>query len=353
MDIIKKKLSELKPAPYNPRKISKIELERLKRSINEFGYVEPVIWNKQTGYVVGGHQRLKALKDLGIEEIDCVVIDIPEDKEKALNIALNKISGSWDNDKLFEILDDLDKNKFDITLTGFEIADLDDFRIDDIEGYFGDAREKTYNIYRLNEYDETRVEGFYQIPTMNACHYIPDSLFTFNDIRSFKGDKTGVGVHFFIDDYKFESIWTNPFRYIDRLKTYACTLAPQFSTYIDMPMALKIYNIYRARLIGQILQDAGLKVIPSLAWNDESTFDFAFSGIEPGGVVAIETVGFFKYAENQGYWKSGMEYMLEKIKPECVLIYGYNPYIEFDWKDTKVVHYKVKSASQGVVKRVD
>ncbi len=355
MQIEKKKLSELIPAPYNPRKISKKELERLKRSLDEFGYVEPVIWNKHTGYVVGGHQRLKALKELGVEEVDCVVVDLLEDKEKALNIALNKISGDWDSDKLYEILDELDNNKFDITFTGFEMADLDDFRFDDDidTGYFGQAREATYNIYRLNEYDETRVEGFYQIPIMKACHYVPDGLFTFNDVRSFKGDKTGVGVHFFIDDYKFERVWTNPFKHIERMRDFACVLAPQFSTYIDMPMAMKIYNVYRARLIGQIMQDAGLEVIPSLAWNDEPTWDFAFSGIEPGGVVAIETVGFFKYSENQEYWKNGMKYMLEKIKPECVLIYGYNPYLDFDWGKTKVVYYKVKNASQGVVWRVD
>ena len=70
MQIETKKIEELTPAPYNPRKISNKELERLKRSLDEFGVVEPVIWNKRTGYVVGGHQRLKAMKELGIEETD-------------------------------------------------------------------------------------------------------------------------------------------------------------------------------------------------------------------------------------------------------------------------------------------
>lgn len=74
MLIIKKKIDELKPANYNPRKNLKPgdkEYEKLKKSITEFGYVEPVIYNKRTGIVVGGHQRLKVLKDLGYEEIDC------------------------------------------------------------------------------------------------------------------------------------------------------------------------------------------------------------------------------------------------------------------------------------------
>ena len=103
MNIEKKKTAELLPAEYNPRKDLKPgdeEYEKLKRSIEEFGYVEPVIWNKKTGRVVGGHQRLKVLIDLGITEVDCVVVEMDEAKEKALNIALNKISGDWDKDKL-------------------------------------------------------------------------------------------------------------------------------------------------------------------------------------------------------------------------------------------------------------
>ena len=106
MNIEKKKVTELLPADYNPRKDLKPgdpEYEKLKRSIEQFGYVEPVIWNGRTGRVVGGHQRLKVLQDSGITEIECVVVDLPESKEKALNIALNKISGDWDKDKLWVI----------------------------------------------------------------------------------------------------------------------------------------------------------------------------------------------------------------------------------------------------------
>ena len=75
------KVSELTPAPYNPRKISKKDFEALKNSLEEFGYVEPIIWNENTRHVVGGHQRLKALQELGVKEIECIVIDVPEDKK--------------------------------------------------------------------------------------------------------------------------------------------------------------------------------------------------------------------------------------------------------------------------------
>jgi DNA modification methylase len=129
MQIEKINAAELKAAAYNPRKDLKpgdAEFEKLKRSIEEFGYVEPVIWNKRTGNVVGGHQRLKVLQHLGQTEVDCVIMDLDDQKEKALNIALNKISGSWDDALLAVLLKDLEQSGFDVSLTGFEAAEVKD-----------------------------------------------------------------------------------------------------------------------------------------------------------------------------------------------------------------------------------
>ncbi|MCQ4840358.1 site-specific DNA-methyltransferase [Neglectibacter timonensis] len=128
MIIEKKNTADLLPADYNPRKDLKpgdAEYEKLKRSIEQFGYVEPVIWNQTTGRVVGGHQRLKVLMDMGMTEVDCVVVAMDEEKEKALNIALNKISGDWDKDKLALLIADLQGEDFDVSLTGFEPAEID------------------------------------------------------------------------------------------------------------------------------------------------------------------------------------------------------------------------------------
>lgn len=127
MTIEKLPIDQLLPAGYNPRKDLKPgdpEYEKLKRSIEQFGYVDPLIWNKTTGRVVGGHQRLKILKDCGLTEVECVVVELPEDKEKALNIALNKISGDWDKDKLALLVADLQATDFDVSLTGFDAAEI-------------------------------------------------------------------------------------------------------------------------------------------------------------------------------------------------------------------------------------
>lgn len=135
MKIEKKKLTELKPSPYNPRKISNEQLERLKGSIEKFDLVEPIIWNKKTGNVVGGHQRLKVLEDLGRTETEVVVVNFKLSEEKALNLALNKISGDWDLPKLKDVIIDIDTGEFPIELTGFdydELKDLIDYPEEDL-----------------------------------------------------------------------------------------------------------------------------------------------------------------------------------------------------------------------------
>lgn len=118
-------INELKPAEYNPRvdlQPGDKEFEKIRKSIEEFGYVDPVIINKD-GTIVGGHQRYKVLKDIGYTEIQCIVIDVDKDKEKALNIALNKISGDWDKDKLKVLLSELQGVGL-AEITGFDLAEL-------------------------------------------------------------------------------------------------------------------------------------------------------------------------------------------------------------------------------------
>ncbi|OPJ65173.1 site-specific DNA-methyltransferase [Clostridium oryzae] len=136
MLIEKIKTKQLIPAEYNPRKDLKPgdpEYEKLKRSLEEFGYVEPVIWNKTTGKVIGGHQRLKVLLSMDMDEIECVVVEMDEQKEKALNIALNKISGDWDKDKLALLITDLNASDFDVSLTGFDPGELEDLFKDSLK----------------------------------------------------------------------------------------------------------------------------------------------------------------------------------------------------------------------------
>lgn len=128
MEIKELPLKELKPAAYNPRKKLKKgdkEYEKIKQSLLKFGYVDPIIVNEDLT-VIGGHQRLTVLKDLDYETAKCVIVKLSKEDEKALNIALNKITGQWDDALLADLLLDLQESDFNLDLTGFEPPEIDD-----------------------------------------------------------------------------------------------------------------------------------------------------------------------------------------------------------------------------------
>ena len=128
MEIKELPLKELKPAAYNPRKKLKKgdkEYEKIKQSLLKFGYVDPILVNEDLT-VIGGHQRLTVLKDLDYETAKCVIVKLSKEDEKALNIALNKITGQWDEALLVDLLLDLQESDFNLDLTGFEPPEIDD-----------------------------------------------------------------------------------------------------------------------------------------------------------------------------------------------------------------------------------
>ena len=127
MKLVAKPIDTLISPKYNPRR--KLtpedgEYQKIKRSIDSFGYVDPIIYNKRTMHIVGGNQRWQVLKDLGYPTVQCVEVDLDDAQEKALNVALNKISGEWDMELVHDLLLELDAGGFDITLTGFDMSEI-------------------------------------------------------------------------------------------------------------------------------------------------------------------------------------------------------------------------------------
>lgn len=198
MDIQKIPLSKIKAAKYNPRKNLKpgdAEYEKLRRSIEEFGYVEPVIWNKRTGNIVGGHQRYKILNSLGYTEIDCVVVDIDEQREKALNVALNKISGEFDIPLLTDLLKDLSEDGFDVSLTGFDAAELDEL-----------FKDKTIGNVKEDNFDADKVAAEIVTPVTRR-----GDIWLLGRHRLMCGDSTSqADVDTLMDGNKARHIFTDP-----------------------------------------------------------------------------------------------------------------------------------------------
>lgn len=178
--------------------------------------------------------------------------------------------------------------------------------------------------------------GRYNLPVVKSdAVTVASGLIPFN--RAKRCIRRDVGVHFFIDDYQFERVWRSPQLYVEMLKRYRFVCAPDFSLYMDMPMAAMIWNVYRSRLLTAYWQSQGLKVVPTLQWADPRTFDFCFAGITPGGTVAVSTLGAAKHRLSRQIWIAGMKEAVRQLHPDTVLLYG-TP-IDFDFGKINVMHY--------------
>ena len=189
-------VEKLKPAKYNPRKDLKPgdpAYEKIKRSLKEFGYVDPVIWNEVTGNIVGGHQRYKVLVAEGATEIDCVVVHIENpQEEKALNIALNKAVGEWEPVALADLLSDLQQSGYDLGATGFDPAEVDDL--------FSQVHDKEVKEDEC-DIDPDEVTPFVQ----------PGDIWTLGRHRMMCGDSTNdADVNALMDGVKANLVVTDP-----------------------------------------------------------------------------------------------------------------------------------------------
>lgn len=320
-------LKKIIPYKNNPRNNDNA-VESVEASIKQCTYINPIIVDEDN-IVLAGHTRLKALTKLGYKKCQVLrVKDLNDEQKQKFRLLDNKTNeiANWDNSLLAMELKDLDFGDFDFnwpddlfTLPEPQNDDLSDEQLED-DKYYGDERERTFEAVNLNDYNPYKTAGKYDMPILKAEDHIPTDLISFNYMLS--TDDFEKGVHFYIDDYQFERIWNNPHGYMDRLSKFDCCLTPDFSLYTEMPVAMQIWNVYRSRLIGQIMQTAGIKVIPTLSWCKEKSFDFCFDGIEPGGVVSVSTIGVKRSSEAMKLWVKGMDEAIKRLKPRHVIVYG-------------------------------
>ena len=330
MQIVQRSIDQVIPYDKNPRK-NDAAVDDVANSIREFGFKVPIVLDSD-GVIVAGHTRLKAAKKLGLKEVPCVIAeDLDEDQVKAFRLADNKVSekATWDLGTLQEELEEI--LSIDMEQFGFDLPDESD---DD--GYYGDERERTYDAYNLSEYDPEATEGFYQMPVIRPCNVVPDDIISFNYMMTAK--TKDVGIHFYCDDYQFERIWNKPYDYTNKLKSFQCAFTPDFSLYLDMPMSMKIWNVYRSRLIGQIMQREGISVIPTVSWAEPETFEFAFDGLPRNATLSVSTIGVKQDEAAKSIWKMGMDEMIDRLEPKRILVYGGN--VEYGYGDIEVVYYR-------------
>lgn len=163
----------------------------------------------------------------------------------------------------------------------------------------------------------------HQIPDLAPTDFVPTSLAAWNMPRHRNHAAiTGGAIHFFLDDYRFETAWTAPERLLPRVMAVGAALTPDFSLWRDMPRAAQIWNTYRSRWCGAYWQSQGAQVIPTACWAGPDTFDFCFDGIPERSIVAISSVGIRANEIDKALYRAGIEELIRRTDPQLLLCYG-------------------------------
>ena len=164
--------------------------------------------------------------------------------------------------------------------------------------------------------------GRYGIPEILPEYYAGvDNWISFNYAATCEEPEIH-GIHFFVDDYQFLRLWTSPDTYLNRLARFQAVCSPDFSTYTDFPPAVQIFNHYRKHWLAAYWQEHGIKVIPTISWSDESSFEWCFDGEPRGGVVAVSSVGTQLRAASRTLFMQGYNEMLKRLEPREIVFYG-------------------------------
>lgn len=182
------------------------------------------------------------------------------------------------------------------------------------------------------------------IPTLHhtPVSAVPEWLVAYRTrIRSPRFDFNRAAVHFFLDDYRFETVWTRPERALEHLRKYRSLLAPDFSLYADWPLVMQQWNVYRSRWCGRYWQELGFQVIPTVSWSTAESFAFCFDGLPNNSVVAVSAVGVDLTEVAQcSQFMLGFQEMVRWLNPSSVLAYGGLP--EKAYELAQVVTYSTR-----------
>ena len=268
MQIKKAPVKDLVSPEWNPRQITTEELEKLKTSLEEFGYIEPIIVNDVNNHVVGGNQRLRALIALGYDEVDCVYVHIEDiNKEKACNVALNKISGDWDEDKLRVVLEDIELSPIDIKLTGFDELELESFDVitppnvyeDDFELPSEDEVEVnvTYGqLFKLGNHfllcgDATNEADVKKLMGSTKCDlFLTDPPYNVNYTDGHENERKIMNDHWDSDEEAGKNLWKPAFTNARNIANEFCSVycfMPQGGTHMMMMMMMMMESGWQVK----------------------------------------------------------------------------------------------------------
>lgn len=326
-------IDRLRPYERNAKIHSKDQVEKIAKSIKEFGFLSPVLIDRDYN-IIAGHGRVEAAKHLRWKTVPCIFIDgLTEEQRRGYILADNRLGeiADWDEDLVAEELKALQELDFDIDLTGFTEDDLvlpEDEEAEDIEEDTDDRDPSCqHNAFENQDLMQFPCESWYGMPTMAPTQTTGDKMLRFMDWRTVpEEERKNYIAHFYYDDYKFIQAWREPEKYIERLKQFKAVVSPDFSLYTDFPRALQVLSCYRRQWCGAYWQYKGIDVIPDVIWGDRESYDYCFDGIPKGGTVAVSTVG----VRNDKAWNGkednlfldGYKEMLDRLDPKTIIVYG-------------------------------
>jgi hypothetical protein len=169
----------------------------------------------------------------------------------------------------------------------------------------------------VGKYDIPQIEGIYDVGEIGK-------FIGWNYARSEKHPEDKA-VHFFVDDYQFNRLWTNPNQYIDLLRRFQYVFSPDFSPYADFPKAVQVFNHFRKHWIAAYLQEHGVNVIPTVTWSYPPSYDFCFDGEPKESVVAVSSVGCMRSVDTKKMFMDGYNEMIARLNPSTIIFYGTVP----------------------------
>jgi hypothetical protein len=341
------KTADLIPYARNARTHSDIQVRQIARSMERYGWTNPVLVDGNKG-VIAGHGRLLAAQTLGWEEVPVIRLDGMSDADKrAYILADNRLaeSAGWDKELLKLELGELKDIGYDVSLIGFSLPEMD--KLFEGPDSLEDVPEELPGAQALKDDMDLRSKLMYSIPEFRTdmlspipnglrCWAGPDAtpddgesfflwIFGSDTIRGLPTDR--FMTCFYTDDYRFDCMYTEPSKYVGKLLNLGCRIAlsPNYSIWSDDPIAVMIYSTYRARWVGRYLQEAGIAIIPDVNWATPESYEFCFLGIPKNAPAISVQLQTLKESEEFDGAINGLREAMNRLEPQSLLVYGSAP----------------------------
>jgi len=337
-------IGAVKPYERNPRKNRKA-VDAVAASIREFGWKQPLVVDRNH-VIICGHTRYLAAQKLKLATVPVVVAeDLSEDQIKAYRLADNKTGelAAWNGSMLELELADLAKVNFDVRPFALPSVQLDRETGKIVKDDFHNHREKTWQHNNFELFLDVPEEArtAWGFPILPVADIRPEhGMIAFSEVLA--SSQYDAGVHFFVDDYRFERCWTQPDYYIPFLKKHPFVVQPDFSLYTDMPKIMQMWNKYRNHMLAWHWARQGIPVIPNVMFSDPESYEWCFDGLPLCSTVAISNVGVMRRKEWRDAFLEGMTEAIRRLSPKRILFYGRIPK-EYDFRSIEVLEFPSNS----------